>query len=62
MIHISDNVIQTPIIPTKNMEVSLNPCVSIYLSPVKRGDIGFSFSVCPASCPGHISESTQWNF
>ena len=19
-------------------------------------------SVCPASCPGHISESTQWNF
>ena len=32
------------------------------LSPVKRGDTGFSFSVCPASCPGHISESTQWNF
>ena len=40
------------------------------LYTVKRGDIGFSFSVCPsvrpsvcpASCPGHISESTQWNF
>ena len=43
---------------------------SHWLSPVKRGDIGFSFSVClssrlsvcPASCPGLISESTQWIF
>ena len=45
---------------------------------MKRGDIGFSFSVCPSvrlsvcpsvrlsvcpgSCPDHISESTQWIF
>ena len=33
---------------------------------MKRGDIAFSFSVCPsvcpASCPGHISESTRWIF
>ena len=43
-------------------------CTDDLLSPVKRGDIGFSFSVCPssrqsvcpASCPGYVSESTQW--
>ena len=39
---------------------SLTMVTGPYLYPVKRGDIGFSFSVCPGSCLGYISESTLW--